>query len=367
MTPDRANTRSAGQCRPGTTSSSIPFSRMQLAPPPSARNPQALRALRISACVLAAVSLSSRAVSLQPETDPESTLHNPAPTLTPSTPISQRAVEPEAWTGPTEPILDLGSAVPMNVGSGGLTINIAFGTGLTDSQKSLFTTAKETWQSLLGNYNAAVLAAGNVIQPTITASGEAIDGVGGTLGSAGPNLITKRAGIWLSKEGQMSFDTADLASMEANGSLYSVILHEMAHVLGFGTLWTYNSLYVNGSGQYTGAKALAAYKTEFNQPGATFVPVELGGSSGTANGHWNEVDNGSGLTGITQIGTGKDMRNELMTGWLNTPTFISKTTLAAFADLGFDPVPEPAEYATAFGLLLATFTVIRRRAAAQSR
>ena len=36
----------------------------------------------------------------------------------------------------------------------------------------------------------------------------------------------------------MSFDTADLARMEADGSLTDVILHEMGHVLGFGTLWS---------------------------------------------------------------------------------------------------------------------------------
>ena len=35
----------------------------------------------------------------------------------------------------------------------------------------------------------------------------------------------------------MSFDTADLAQMEADGSLVRVIMHEMAHVLGFGSIW----------------------------------------------------------------------------------------------------------------------------------
>jgi hypothetical protein len=60
----------------------------------------------------------------------------------------------------------------------------------------------------------------------------------------------------------------------------------------------------------------------------------LGGGAGTANGHWNEVDGGSGLTGIVD-GSGNDMRNELMTGWLNTPLFISKTTIASLGDLGY--------------------------------
>jgi hypothetical protein len=113
-------------------------------------------------------------------------------------------------------------------------------------------------------------------------------------------------------------------------------------VIGFGTLWTLNGLYVDGSGQYTGANALATYRTEFNQPAATFVPVELGGGSGTANGHWNEVDGGGGNTGIVDS-LNRDMKNELMTGWLNSPTFVSLTTINSFKDLGYvvSAVPEP--------------------------
>ena len=35
----------------------------------------------------------------------------------------------------------------------------------------------------------------------------------------------------------MTFDTADLQAMEANGTLVDVITHEMGHVLGIGTIW----------------------------------------------------------------------------------------------------------------------------------
>jgi hypothetical protein len=153
----------------------------------------------------------------------------------------------------------------------------------------------------------------------------------------------------------MQFDTADLNQMEANGTLSSVILHEMAHVMGFGTLWELNNVYVDGTGRYTGANALAAYRTEFNQPGATFVPVELGGGSGTANGHWDEVDNGAGNTGrVSALG---DIRFELMTGWLNTPSYISETTVQSFVDIGFvTAVPEPTTLLSlASGALLLVF------------
>jgi hypothetical protein len=118
---------------------------------------------------------------------------------------------------------------------------------------------------------------------------------------------------------------------------------------GFGTLWgldllgdgtIFNDFYDTGSGRYTGAAGLAACQAEFN-PDATCVPVELEGGSGTANGHLNEVFGGAGLTGIATA-SGDDMANELMTGWLNSPTFLSDTTLGPFYDLGYTVLPEPA-------------------------
>ena len=219
-----------------------------------------------------------------------------------------------------------------------ITVNFNNG-GLTTSQQAIFATAANTWMSLLPGYQTGIsIAALNVY-----ASGTTIDGPGGILGSGGPSSYTLQSGLFLPTVGEMQFDTADLAALEANGTLLPIILHEMAHVMGFGTTWVLNSFYSNGSGQFTGTNALAAYRTEFNQPSATFVPVELGGGAGTANGHWNEVDNGGGATGITSsLG---DMRNELMTGWLNAPYFISNTTVASFVDIGYQSaplgVPEP--------------------------
>jgi hypothetical protein len=195
---------------------------------------------------------------------------------------------------------------------------------------------------------------------TINATVAPIDGPGGTLGSAGPTLasiqdedgVAGGAKFALVTEGDMTFDSADMNNLETAGTLGAVIEHEMGHVLGIGTLWNTDSFggafvgtqahYVNGSGQYTGPAGVARWQTEFGQPGATFVPVELGGGGGTANGHWNEVDNGAGLTGITQVATGNDMRDELMTGWLNSSTFVSQMTIDSLIDIGYTVVPEPS-------------------------
>ena len=240
-----------------------------------------------------------------------------------------------------------------NSAFGGIIITLNFTGGLTLAQQNVFASAKSFWETTLTGYKPGIAITG----PTINASGVAIDGVGGILGSAGPLSTSSQGGFVLATSGEMQFDTADLSNLEANGRLQNVIRHEMAHVLGFGTLWTDNGVYVDGTGQYTGQNALNQWKTEFNQASATFIPVELGGGSGTANGHWNEVDGGGGLTGIRDT-LNRDMRDELMTGWLGSNAFVSNMTIASFADIGFTTVavPEPSSLAFAvFSILILQF------------
>jgi hypothetical protein len=155
----------------------------------------------------------------------------------------------------------------------------------------------------------------------IDASAVAIDGVGNILGQSINDSF--RAGSGLPYHGIMQFDTADLAVMEANGSLLSVIEHEMAHVLGFGTLWNTKGLLVNSGTAnvaYTGAQAVAAYDSVFNTTAAS-IPVENTGGAGTANSHWRETVFG----------------NELMTGFYNPGVAnpLSRITIASLADLGY--------------------------------
>ena len=232
-------------------------------------------------------------------------------------------------------------------------IQLNYLTPPTPGEQAAFDQAKATWESVITDYKPLVTLTGI----TINASFPYIDGTGMTLGQAGPTALTLQRGSIYATAGKMEFDSADAESLVAAGKFSQVVLHEMGHVLGIGTLWKSNHLYVADSGEYTGVAGLQAYNTEFDQS-AAFVPVELGGSSGTANGHWDEVDGGGANTGIVSNITHRDMRYELMTGWLNSPTFMSTLTRASMIDLGYQAVlPEPATLTA----LVVCVPVVRRR------
>lgn len=96
----------------------------------------------------------------------------------------------------------------------------------------------------------------------------------------------------------------------------------MGHVIGIGTLWnSYNllnevsmksksSIYYTGKG---GQEGLASIGGE-GQP-----IVESDGGTGTARSHFDE----------------KEYKNELMTGWLDKDSKLSKMTIKSLEDLGF--------------------------------
>ncbi len=177
----------------------------------------------------------------------------------------------------------------------------------------------------------------------ILAKFDSIDGPGKILGQAGPCLIRNSDG--LSALGEMEFDTADVANLISSGQLNEVMLHEMGHVIGFGTLWNFGGnsclslpsdsvnhvdTYFNcpqaraefdslGGTSYTGAS--------LSPPGGNKVPVENCGASspagcgvGTINSHWREPALG----------------NELMTGYINSGSNpLSAISVASQGDLGY--------------------------------
>lgn len=153
-----------------------------------------------------------------------------------------------------------------------------------------------------------------------------IDGVGGTLGMAGPCLV--RTANQLPIYGLMVLDSADVALMLSNGTLESVVVHEMGHVLGVGTIWPNLGLL-----NYNSSECLSATSVTFNGPRATAewqalggiggLPVESNYGPGTKCGHWSEAV----------------FDTELMTGFAEAPGVLmplSSVTVASLADLGYE-------------------------------
>jgi hypothetical protein len=194
--------------------------------------------------------------------------------------------------------------------------------GLSASQQQIFRDAAARWQQVvIGDLPNAVYNGRSIDDLLIDVSAGYIDGRGGILGGATADRF--RSGSMLPYHGTIQFDTADLAQMEADGSLRDVVLHEIGHVLGVGTIWQSLGLLM-GAGtndpRFLGQQATAEYDT-LCSCNATSVPVANTGGSGTRDGHWREAT----------------FTNELMTGYvgpgLNLP--LSRLTVASLADLGY--------------------------------
>jgi hypothetical protein len=147
----------------------------------------------------------------------------------------------------------------------------------------------------------------------ITAELGNIDGLYGILGQAGPTSV--RADSSLPATAQMKFDIVDVNALGL--AVFSeVVLHEMSHSLGFGSIWDRLGLVSNGL--FNGSHAVDEYHLMGGT--ASGVPVEQDGGSGTAGSHWDEETFG----------------NELMTGYINDgPNYYTAMSAASFADLGY--------------------------------
>jgi hypothetical protein len=194
-------------------------------------------------------------------------------------------------------------------------------TTLTTSQRAAFIDAASRWAQVIVGDVPDASDDGRVIDDIrIVATAPAIDGRGGVLGRAAPDGF--RNGSNLPYKGFMEFDAADLARLEADGQLARVVLHEMGHVLGFGTIWGAKGL-VRGAGgsdpRFLGTNATREYNAIFGTNVGS-VPLEPTGGPGTADSHWRDTTFG----------------RELMTGFLNAGANpISRVTLGAMADIGY--------------------------------
>lgn len=202
-------------------------------------------------------------------------------------------------------------------------IQVKFGGGLSEAQRAAFQTAAERWSQIITGDLPAVEVGGERIDDlVISAEGIAIDGPRQILGQAGPAFV--RTGSLLPVTGIMQFDSADLDEMEQDGSLVNVIVHEMGHVLGIGTLWEAMGLLAGAGGPnpvFIGERAKQVYAELLGETAPKPVPVENEGGPGTRDGHWRE----------------SVFDNELMTGFLDAGINpLSLLTIAALEDMGYE-------------------------------
>ncbi|MBW3569704.1 MAG: Ig-like domain-containing protein, partial [Gemmatimonadetes bacterium] len=193
-------------------------------------------------------------------------------------------------------------------GGAGYAMTLCFTSSMTASQRTAFMNAADRWAGIitadLPDITGSIPAGScGDNSPSMThsfddllifASVEPIDGPSGVLGQAG--WCYRRTG-GLPIIGLMRFDVADMNNLETGGGLNSVILHEMGHVLGIGTLWGSMGLLQNPSSAgsvmdtyFSGAQALVGFDAigGSTYTGGQKVPVENTGGPGTANGHWRE-------------------------------------------------------------------------------
>ena len=169
--------------------------------------------------------------------------------------------------------------------------------------------------------------AGTVRNAVIFARIDSIDGpgtpeTGNILGQASPCYVNANALPFL---GFMEFDQYDVDQLVARGQFEKVVLHEIGHVLGIGTIWNYQRSLLNSSmssDPYFVGNAARAQFAAINTVvySGNPVPVENTGGTGTANSHWR-----------TSV-----MRRELMQGFaVNQVQPLSRVTVGSLQDLGY--------------------------------
>lgn len=225
-------------------------------------------------------------------------------------------------------------------------IDVRFATPPSADVQAAFDSAAARWERLLyGDLQNTPIAPGDLPQTcggvqtpalnetiddlVILVSIEEIDGPGRVLGSAGPCLI--RDGDSLPLLGGMRFDSADVPTFVGNGLFDEIVMHEMGHVIGVGSLWEFKGLLADPSRtggtdpHFVGPLAIAAFDASggAGYAAGAKVPVENTGGLGTADGHWRELV----------------FDTELMTGFLDlSANQLSVITVASMADLGYPNV-----------------------------
>ena len=176
----------------------------------------------------------------------------------------------------------------------------------------------------------------------VVVEGRERDGPGESSFTASPCLLAGRIPV----VGTVLFDTADAELLAADGTLEDTVLHELAHLLGFGFIWIPTLLLedpvfaapqlsgnVDARPRYVGSNGIEEFSVLTGVPqesipvedgrvnGEQIFDVTTGEGRGTVDGHWN-LD---------------DFQNELMTFQIlpGEDHPLSRMTLRSMEDLGY--------------------------------
>jgi hypothetical protein len=208
--------------------------------------------------------------------------------------------------------------------------------------------AESMWETMITGYQAGI----NILSVPIT-----IYPTNSGLAAANYSLTTFQGGFTLSTSGFVNINTLEIENFanwqgdEPNGLNFidELLAHEIGHVLGVGTQWVNNNVYLNNTFQYTGQYGAGAYAAEFNDS-ILYAPVENGGGSGTPNAHWDQKMRSGGEAGDPsnpwildpRVGVtdslGRDRALELMTGAIDPDflePFVARFTIQSMRDLGY--------------------------------
>lgn len=301
-----------------------------------------LAAIAASACLLFVTSCSDE--SLDPESSTLETNEAKNFTLLPaeSELIRIETIGDDSFKTTEAPGVDRGR----------YNISLKYLVPITDRQREVFESAAARWEQIIIKDESSIPQArvidGTVVGgipsafrgfPALNLNGAIddviievviipIDGPGKILGSAGPRFV--RTSNRLTITGVMQFDVDDLDFLDELDLFEDVIVHEMGHVLGVGTLWN------SGGKTLRQGPAINPYFTGkmanvfWNAEGGEFeLPIENIGGPGTAGGHWRE----------------SLLRYELMTGFLNRgENPLSRITAGSMKDLGYGAASVGEQY-----------------------
>ncbi len=228
---------------------------------------------------------------------------------------------------------------------GSYDIDVVFADSISEPQRALFQEAADWWMTILADTELpdmptdnvgrlgcgdifADVSIGTIDELVVVASVREVDGPRGILAGAQPCGVREES--MLPFLGVVMVDVDDLELLEAEDQR-ELILHEMGHVLGIGSLWTDFGLLQNPSLQlggdadthFSGPLAIAA----FDDAGGTAytegekVPVENRAGPGSGDSHWRQ----------------SVLRTELMTPFasIGTPDPLSAISIQSLADLGY--------------------------------